>query len=112
MSDADDLAMVRRDAEAEIAAARAAYGAAQMRVRRAKIALSALLAEEKRLVRVAREAAKLSRNRAIYQRHLAGGTFDDLSREFRVSKRLIVGIIRREQWRRGASAATGPRPAG
>ncbi len=91
--------MARRDAEAELAAAEAALSAAQLRLRRAKAVLSALRAEEKQAARVARENAKLSRNRAIFQRHLAGGTFEDLSREFLVSKALIVGIVRREQWR-------------
>ena len=93
--------MARRDVEAELAAAEAAYGDAQMRLRTAKTALSALAVEEKQLARVAREDAKLSRYRAIYQRHLAGGTLADLSREFLVSKTLIVGILRREQWRQG-----------
>lgn len=89
----------RRDAEAELAAARAAYLAAQLRLRKARAAWSTAVNEDKRLARVAARAAQEARDRAIYQRHLAGEIFDDLSREFRLSKAKIGEIIRLAHWR-------------
>lgn len=102
---------VMRDAEAELAAAKATYLAAQMRLRKARAAWSTAVNEDKRLARVAARTAKEARDRTIYQRRLAGGGFDDISREFHVSKAKIGEIIRREHWR-AARAAFPPGPAG